>query len=330
MEQRKLGQSDLEVPVISFGAWAIGGWMWGGTDDDDAIAAIQRAIDEGITMIDTAPSYGMGHSEAVVGKAIEGRRDQVLIATKCGVRFDLELDRPGFQTQDNEGNPITLQGSLKKDSVKYELEQSLKRMNLDVIDLYQCHWPDPETPWEETMAALTEAQQEGKIRAIGLSNVAVSQIEDCMKHATIASIQPEYNPLIRTIEKDTLPFCIDNNIGVLAYSPMAQGLMSGKVTMDREFPEGDIRNTKPWFKPENRKRVLDVLACLEPVAAGHSATLAQLTIAWVLAQDGITTALVGARNAEQVAENAQAAKIKLSDDEIQLMRDAVESLGDPL
>lgn len=330
MEQRKLGQSELSVPVISFGAWAIGGWMWGGTDDDEAIAAIRRGIDEGITMIDTAPSYGMGHSETIVGKAIEGRRDEVLLATKCGVRFDLKLDRPGFDTKDNDGNPITLQGSLKKESIKYELETSLQRLGTDVIDLYQCHWPDPETPWEETMEAMAEAQQEGKIRAIGLSNVSVAQIEECMKYATIASIQPEYNPLIRTIERDVLPFCIEHNIGVLAYSPIAQGLMSGKVTMDRQFPEGDIRNTKPWFKPENRKRVLDVLKVLEPVAAGHKATLAQLTIAWVLAQEGMTSALAGARNAEQVVENARAAAIKLSDDEIQLIRDAVESLGDPV
>lgn len=329
MEHRQLGKSDLSVPVISFGAWAIGGWMWGGTDDNDAITAIQRGIDEGITMIDTAPTYGMGHSETIVGQAIEGRRDEVLIATKCGVRFDLELERPGFQTTDNDGNPITLQGSLKKDSIKYELEQSLKRLNIDVIDLYQCHWPDPETPWQETMEAMVEAQEEGKIRAIGLSNVHVSQIEECMRHATIASIQPEYNPLLRIIERDVLPFCIEHEIGILPYSPIAQGLMSGKVGMDREFPEGDIRNTKPWFKPENRKRVLDVLTVLEPIAASHKATLAQLTIAWVLAQPGVTSALVGARNADQVVENARAADIKLSDDEIQLFRDAVESLGDP-
>ena len=330
MEYRQLGQTDLSVPVVSFGAWAIGGWMWGGTDDAAAIAAIRRGIDEGLTMIDTAPSYGMGHSETIVARAIEGRRDEVSIATKCGVRWDLDTDKPGMATIDNEGNPVTLIRSLGKESVKYELEQSLRRLRIDAIDLYQCHWPDPDTPWEETMEAMVEAKQEGKIRAIGLSNVSVAQIQTCVRNAPIASIQPEYNPLIRGIEKEVLPFCEENRIGVLAYSPIAQGLMTGKVTMDREFPEGDIRRSKPWFKPENRKRVLDVLQCLEPVADGHDATLAQLAIAWVVAQPGIASALVGARTVDQVVENARAATIRLSEDEILLIRDAVESLGEPV
>ncbi len=330
MEMRKLGQSDLQVPVVTFGAWAVGGWMWGGTDDAAAIAAIQRGIDDGITMIDTAPTYGMGHSERIVGKAVEGRRDEVLIASKCGVRWDLDSDKEAQYTIDNNGNPTKLVGCLRKDSVKYELEQSLARLHVDVIDLYQCHWPDPDTPWQETMEAMVEALEEGKIRAIGLSNVNVAQIEECRKCAPIASIQPEYNPLVRGIEAEVLPYCIKHDIGVLPYSPIAQGLMTGKVTVEREFPKGDIRRGKPLFQPENRKRVLKVLECLQPIADSHKATLAQLTIAWILTQPGITSAIVGARNAEQVHENARAASVKLSDDEVALFRDAVESLGEPV
>jgi methylglyoxal reductase len=330
MEQRQLGQSDLQVPVVGFGAWAIGGWMWGGTDDEAAIKAIQKGIDEGITLIDTAPSYGMGHSERIVGKAIEGRRDEVIIATKCGIRWDLDTGTEWFRTTDNEGVPRSMVRCLSKDSIKHEVEQSLERLNIEVIDLYQCHWPDPDTPIAETMEALLAIQQEGKVRAIGVSNFSVEQMQECLRHGVIASDQPEYNPLERGIEHDVLPFCIEQNIGVLAYSPIAQGLMTGKVTMDREFPEGDVRRSRPWFQPDNRKRVLDILAVLQPIADGHKATLAQLTIAWVLAQPGITSALVGARNENQVVENARAARIELSDDEIQLMREAVESLGVPV
>ncbi|GMV91024.1 MAG: putative aldo/keto reductase [Candidatus Hydrogenedentota bacterium] len=330
MEYRVLGKSDLKVPVVSFGAWAIGGWMWGGTDDAAAVRAIHRAIDEGMTLIDTAPTYGMGHSERVVGEAIRGRRDEVLIATKCGIRWDLEGEHDGMKTVTNEGKEVTLVRNLTPESIVHEVDQSLQRLGIEQIDLYQCHWPDPKTPVSETMDALLEIQKQGKVRAIGVSNFTVEMMRDCLKKGYIASDQPKYNPLEREIEKDVLPFCVEQQIGVLAYSPIAQGLMTGKVTRDRTFDEGDARADKPWFSVENRKRVLAMLEKIKPIAEAHDATLAQVATRWVIDQPGITTAIVGARNEEQVTENAKAGSIKLSADELAAIRAAVEELGEPV
>jgi len=331
MEYRKLGKSDLKVPVVSFGAWAIGGWMWGGTNDAAAVRAIQRGIDEGMTLIDTAPTYGMGHSERIVGQAIRGRRDEVLIATKCGIRWDLEGEHEGMmKTVTNEGEAVTLVRNLTPESILYEVDQSLMRLGIDQIDLYQCHWPDPNTPIAETMDALRDIQKQGKVRAIGVSNFTVEMMQECLKKGSIASDQPEYNPLLRGIEKDVLPFCVKNGIGVLAYSPIAQGLMTGKVTPERTFGEGDVRAGKPWFSVENRKRVLAMLEQIKPIADGHNATLAQVATRWVIDQHGITTAIVGARDEHQAAENAKAGSISLSADELAAIRAAVEELGEPV
>lgn len=330
MEYRLLGKSDLKVPVVSFGAWAIGGWMWGGTDDAAALRAMQRGIDEGMTLIDTAPTYGMGHSERIVGQAIRGRRDEVLIATKCGIRWDLEGEHEGMKTVTNEGKAVTLVRNLTAESISYEVDQSLTRLGIDQIDLYQCHWPDPTTPIAETMDALLDIQKQGKVRAIGVSNFSVKMMQQCLKKGPIASDQPEYNPLLRGIEKDVLPFCVKNGIGVLAYSPIAQGLMTGKVTPDRTFGEGDVRAGKPWFSVENRKRVLAMLEQIKPIADAHDATLAQVATRWVIDQPGITTAIVGARDENQVAENAKAGSITLSADELAAIRVAVEELGGPV
>lgn len=329
MEYRRLGKSDLDIPVVCFGAWAIGGWLWGGTDDDAAIRAIQKAIDLGITCIDTAAIYGMGHSEKLVGKAITGRRDKVIVATKCGVRWDTTKGTYVFDSKMNDGAPVKIHRYLGPESIKRECEESLQRLGIDTIDLYQCHWPDPTTPVEDSMEALLELQQQGKIRWIGVSNFTPELMEQCMKKVLLVSDQPQYNPLQREIEKDVLPFCLKHNIGVLAYSPIAQGLMTGKVTMDREFPEDDTRHKKSWFKKENRKRVLDVLEKIRPIAEGHGATLTQVAIRWVVSQPGITAALVGARNDKQVEENAAAGDLKLSDSEIAHIRKLVEELGEP-
>ncbi|MBN2308831.1 MAG: aldo/keto reductase [Candidatus Hydrogenedentes bacterium] len=329
MEFRQLGQSELNLPVVTFGAWAIGGWMWGGTDDEAAVRAIQRGIDVGVTCIDTAAIYGMGHSETVVGKAIAGRRQEVLVATKCGLRWNESIGEHFFESKNNAGQEVTIYKNLKRDSIKYECEQSLKRLGIDTIDLYQCHWPDATTPLDETMEALLELQQEGKIRAFGVSNFTTDMMRECLDTAPIASDQPPYNPLQRGIEADVLPFCVEHNVGVLAYSPIAQGLLTGKVTMDRTFPDDDVRCKRPWFQPKNRKRVLDMLEQVKPIAEGHGATLTQVFIAWVVAQKGITTALVGARNEKQVEENAKAGDLKLAGDEVALIRRLVEELGDP-
>ncbi len=330
MKYRRLGNSDLNLPVVSLGTWAIGGWRWGGTDDAAAIRAIQRAVDVGMTCIDTAAVYGQGHSETVVGKAIAGRRDDVIVATKCGLRWDCEDGEFAMDSVDNLGRPIKIYRNLRPESIRYEVDQSLKRLGIDTIDLYQCHWPDSTTPLDETMGAMVEIQQAGKIRYIGVSNFTPDMVRQCMAVANVVSVQPKYNALDRDIEEELLPFCREHGIGVLTYSSIGQGLLSGKVTMDREFPETDLRSNRVWFKPENRKRVLDMLQRIQPIADAHGATLAQVAIAWVVAQPGVTTALVGARNEHQAEENAKAGDLELTDDELQAIRTAVEEVGRPL
>lgn len=327
MQYRQLGTCDLKLPVVTFGAWAIGGWMWGGTDDAAALRAIDAAIDAGITCIDTAPTYGMGHSERIVGKAIAGKRDKVLIATKCGVRWDLAEGSRAMDTKDNEGKPCTLYRCLRPNSIRHECEQSLRRLSVDEIDLYQCHWPDPTTPIADSMGTLLALQQEGKIRHIGVSNYSVEMMETCLAEGNIVSNQPKYNALERDIEADILPFCCAHNVGILAYSPIAQGLLTGAVSLERRFAAGDARADKPLFKAQNRAKILAMLEKVRPIADGHGATLGQLFTAWLLVQPGMTSALVGARTAEQVIENAKAAEVRLAADEVQAIRSAVEELG---
>jgi len=329
MQYRKLGNSDLNVPVISFGAWAAGGWLWGGPDDDNAVRAMESAIDLGITCIDTAPAYGMGHSEHLVGKAVRGKRDRVVIATKCGLRWDCTDGERYFDTIDNEGKALTLYRNLRPESIRYECEQSLQRMNIDCIDLYQCHWPDSTTPIDETMGALLDLQAQGKIRAIGVSNFTADMMVQCLQTGTIASDQPPYSALTRGAEVEVLPFCRAHGIGVLAYSPLAQGLLTGKVPADRTFPENDMRSRKPLFTQENRAKVMDLLEKVKPIAAEHNATLGQVFLAWTVAQPGMTSALAGARTEAQVAENAGAGDLELRDDEIAAIRSLVET-GWPL
>jgi aryl-alcohol dehydrogenase-like predicted oxidoreductase len=328
MQYRTLGKSGLSVPVVSFGAWAVGGWMWGGADDAASIRALQKGIDLGMTCIDTAPAYGFGHSERIVGRAIAGRREGLVIASKCCLRWDCTDGEFFFESLDSEGRPRKLYRNLRPESIRYECEQSLERLGVDVIDLYQCHWPDTTTPLEATMDALLGLQQQGKIRAIGVSNFTPDMMRTCLSWGHLASNQPKYNALERGAEKDVLPFCRENNIGVLAYSPIAQGMLTGKVSVDRVFPEGDVRRGKPLYKPENRRRVLDMLTKVQPIADGHGVTLGQMFIAWTIAQPGLTSALVGARSEEQVTENARAGEVKLSDEELAIIRREVEALGE--
>ncbi len=326
MNFRLLGTADISVPTVSLGAWAIGGWMWGGSDDEAAIAAIKHALDVGMTCIDTAPIYGMGHSEEIVGKAIKGRRQEVIIATKCGLRWDVEEGEFFFNTQMRDGTPAKVYRNLKPGSIRYECEQSLRRLGVDVIDIYQCHWPDATTPLSDTMEVLVDLQQQGKIRAIGVSNFTPEMMEECLRYGSVASNQPPYSLLRRDIEKDVLPFCRDHGIGILAYSPLAHGLLTGKIDPNRVFPDGDLRKNHPWFSPQNRKRVADFLDRIKPIADGHGATFGQLAVAWVIAQSGVTSALVGARNPEQVEENAKAAEILLSQEELNVVRQAAEEI----
>lgn len=327
MQYKELGKTGIQFPVVSFGAWAIGGWLWGGTDDENAIKAIHAALDAGITCIDTAPTYGMGHSELLVGQALKGRRDGVLIATKCGMRWDREEGAKRMDTKMNDGTPCAIYGNGRPDSIREECENSLKRLQVDTIDLYQVHWPDPSWPLDDTMATLLELQDAGKIRAIGVSNFDTEMIQLCQTKGRVDSVQPRYNALQREPEEGLLPFCLEHQIGVLAYSPIAQGLLTGKVTMDRTFPEGDIRNKNPLFEPENRRKIIEMLGRVEPVAKDHGLTLGQLFTAWLIHQPAVTTALVGARTPAQVEENAKAGAAKLDDEALSLIRREVEGLG---
>lgn len=329
MEFKRLGKSNLSVPAVIFGAWAIGGWLWGKSDDQESIKAIQKSIELGCTCIDTAPIYGFGHSEEVVGRAIKGKRDQVLIATKCGLRWDCGDGEFFFETKDNSGNNVKIHRNLKKDSLFKECDASLKRLGTDVIDLYQCHWPDSTTPLDETMEALLSLKEQGKVRAIGVSNFTVEMMRACLRSGELASDQPKYSLLFRDIEKDILPFCRKNDVGLIVYGPIGQGLLTGKVTLDRKFAKDDFRKGQPWFQPKNLKRILDRLKKIEPIAKAYGRTLAQLVINWVISEPGITGAIVGARTQEQVVENVGAVGFKLDENERQLMRECFEELGEP-
>ena len=319
-EMRQLGASDVKVTPVIFGAWAVGGWMWGGNDEADSIAAIQASINHGVTTIDTAAVYGQGYGEEVVGKAIRGRREKVQIATKGGMTWDLPGGSDPWATQDRDGKDVTIRRNSSPETLPVECERSLKRLGVDVIDLYQVHWPDTTTLVEDTMAALVKLKDQGKIRAIGVSNYDATWIRKAAAAGPLASLQPPYSLIQRKIEKEILPTCRELNIGVIVYSPMERGLLTGSVTMDRTFPPGDHRAGHKFFKPENRKLALDSLDQIRPIAEKHGATLAQLVINWTIQVPGITAALVGARNAEQAESNAKALTFKLSPEECAQIR----------
>jgi aryl-alcohol dehydrogenase-like predicted oxidoreductase len=285
--------------------------MWGGADERDAVKAIQAALDQGITLIDTAPAYGLGRSEELVGEAIAGRRDRVVLATKCGLVWHTDGGRFFF---DQGGKPV--HRYLGGDSVRYELEQSLKRLKTDYVDLYQTHWQDPTTPIQETMSALLDLKRQGKIRAIGVSNATVDDIGQYRRLGPVDTDQEKYSLLDRGMEGALLPYCREQGIAVLAYSPLANGLLTGKIGPERKFTGDDLRRTNPRFSVENRVRIQTTLEQIRPIAASHGLTLGQLVIAWTLAQPGLTHALVGARSPQQAVENAGAADAILSAEEI--------------
>jgi aryl-alcohol dehydrogenase-like predicted oxidoreductase len=329
MEQRKVGNSDLELPVVTFGAWAIGGLFWGGNEDQEAIEAIEAALDHGIDAIDTAPAYGCGHSEELVGRAVARRRNEVKLLTKCGLRWEENSGDPYFTLAETPyGRPVSMYKNVTAASIVEECENSLKRLGTDYIDLYQVHWPSKTASAEETVAALNKLREQGKIRHFGVSNYSSGQLHEARKHGPVISNQIRYNLLERGIEKDELPYCRKHEVGVICYSPMAMGLLTGRVTEGRTFPATDIRSSNPLFSPTSRKKVLQALQSISALAADHGTGFAQLSVAWVLGQPGITTALVGARNARQVKENVGAAEVRLSEEELQTIRKVFEELGD--
>jgi aryl-alcohol dehydrogenase-like predicted oxidoreductase len=308
--RRSLGSDIGPVSAVALGTWAIGGWKWGGTDEGQAIAAIHAAIDAGVDLIDTAPAYGMGLSEEIVGKAIRGRRDRVTIATKCGMVWHT---REGNFFLEQDGTPI--HRFLGAKSVRYEVEQSLRRLGIETIDLLQTHWQDPTTPIEETMGAMMDLRAEGKIRAIGVCNVTVDQMNQYRAHGVLATDQERYSMLDRGPETELLPYVKKHGISFLAYSPLALGLLTGKVDADRTFSESDLRSSHAKFEPDYRRRVNEMLRELMPIAENRGMTLAQLVLRWTLARPGVSHVLVGARNADQARANAKAGEAELTGDE---------------
>lgn len=317
MEYRQLGESGLAASAITFGAWAIGGWMWGGSDRKDAIAAIRASYDEGVTSIDTAAVYGMGASEEIVGEALQGiPRDRVQIMTKFGMRWDLGRGTFAFKSRDNEGRELDIYKYGGRESVIRECEDSLRRLRTDYIDLYQQHWPDASTPIAETMEALQRLVEAGKVRAVGVCNYDTAQMKEAERTIRLAADQVPYSMVRRDIEAELVPYCIAHKKAILAYSPLQRGVLTGKIRPGHVFNEGDNRGDSKYFQGANLGRINAFLDELRPLAAEKGASLTQLVIGWTLQRPGITIALVGARDARQAIQNAAAIHVRLSAEEV--------------
>jgi aryl-alcohol dehydrogenase-like predicted oxidoreductase len=301
-----LGNSDLKITPVGFGAWAIGGgdWQfaWGPQEDKESVAAIERAIDLGLNWIDTAAIYGLGHSEEIVAQALKNISNKPYVFTKCSMLWD--SDRKIYR-------------SLKRESVRAELEASLRRLKLDVIDLYQVHWPNPEAEIEEGWETLAKLKEEGKLRYIGVSNFSVAQMERVQKIAPITSLQPPFSLVHPGVADEILPFCKRNNIGVIVYSPMASGLLTGKMTAERiqNLPEDDWRRKAPQFNEPNLTRNLELTELLRAIGQKHGVEPGVVAIAWTLHNPAVTAAIVGARNPQQVEGIVPAAAFRLTDEE---------------
>ena len=301
---KKLGNSDFHLTHIGYGAWAIGGgnweFAWGSQDDDESLRTIERALDSGLNWIDTAAIYGLGHSEEVVGKALKHRSRKPYVFTKCSMRWfpDGKIYR-----------------SLKAGSLQEEIENSLRRLCVDTIDLYQIHWPNPEDELEEAWETLAKFQEEGKVRYIGVSNFNVDQMKRVQAIAPITSLQPPYSLLRRNIEEEILPFCREHNIGVINYSPMLSGMLTGKMTAERvrNMPDDDWRKRSPNFQSPKLERNLALAALLSEIGREHGVEAGVVAIAWTLRNPAITAAIVGARRPDQVDGVLPAATFRLSD-----------------
>lgn len=304
METKKLGNSDLQITPIGLGAWAIGGawnYGWGPQDDNASIATIQRAIDDGINWIDTAAIYGLGHSEEIVGRAVKGMREKPYIFTKCSLVWDADKN---------------VSSNLKAVSLRREVEDSLRRLQVDTIDLYQIHWPNPDEDIEEGWQALADLKQEGKLRWIGVSNFNVSQMERAAKIAPVTSLQPPYSAIRRTVESDILPHCLDNNIGVIVYSPMQSGLLTGKMSRQRlaKMPKDDWRIAHgDDFREPALTRNLAIQDFFVQIAAEKNVPTPAIAIAWVLRNPAVTGAIVGARRPDQLDDISAALTYKMDD-----------------
>jgi aryl-alcohol dehydrogenase-like predicted oxidoreductase len=312
LETRTFGKTDMEITSIGFGSWAIGGsgWAaaWGPQDDEEAVGAIKRALELGMNWIDTAAVYGLGHSEELVARALKGVSERPYVFTKCSLVWDENAN---------------VDNVLKKDSVKRECEDSLRRLQADVIDLYQIHWPNPEEDIEEGWSALAELKEEGKVRHIGVSNFNVEQMERAQQIAPVETLQPPYNLIDRDIEEEILPYCGEQNIGVIVYSPMKSGLLTGKMTRERvqNLPSDDWRRNAPEFNEPRLSRNLELVGLLEEIGAEHGRSPAEVAIAWTLRHPAVTAAIVGGRRPDQVDGIIGAAEFRLSEEEL----DRIES-----
>ncbi|HUE14222.1 MAG TPA: aldo/keto reductase [Planctomycetaceae bacterium] len=307
MNTKELGNSDLSITPLGLGTWAIGGsgweFAWGQQDDRDSILAIREALDAGVNWIDTAAVYGLGHSEEIVARALEGFREKPYVFTKCSMVW-------------NERGEIG--HSLKADSVRRECESSLRRLRVDRIDLYQVHWPNPDAEIEEGWTALAKLKEEGKIRHLGVSNFSVNQMKRCQAIAPITSLQPPYSLLDRRVEAQVLPFAAREQIGVIAYSPMASGLLTGAMTRERiaGLPANDWRKSSPNFREPLLTRNLGLIRLLRDMGVRHGYSPAEVAVAWVLRQPAVTGAIVGARKPGQFKGVAGASRLQLSPREI--------------
>ncbi len=303
---KQLGNSDLQLTTIGFGAWAIGGgnwdFAWGAQDDDASIGAIHQALDESINWIDTAAIYGLGHSEEIVGKAVKGRAEKPLIFTKCSMRWDEKR---------------TIYRSLTSKSVAEELDASLRRLGVETIDLYQIHWPNPEAEIEEGWAEMARQQKAGKVRWIGVSNFNVEQMKRAQAIAPITSLQPPYSMLRPAVETEILPYCLENGIGVINYSPMVSGLLTGRMSAERvkAMPEDDWRRKAAEFNEPRLSRNLKLVEVLREIGSAHGVEPGVVAVAWTLHAPAITAAIVGGRSAEQVKGMASALHFGLNDKE---------------
>lgn len=320
MLTRQIGNSGIEASAVGLGTWAIGGWMWGGTDEARSIKAIQASVDEGVSLIDTAPAYGQGLAEEIVGKSLQDRRDKVVLATKCGLVWHTQKGNHFF---DYDGKPV--HRYLGKDAIIFEVEQSLKRLKTDRIDHYITHWQDPTTPVDETMAALEQLKAQGKILSIGASNTSPDDLKAYVAAGQLDAIQEEYSMVKRDIEDSLVPLCNDAGVSVLSYSSLALGLLTGKVGPERTFSGDDQRRDNPRFSIENRQKVAHLMETIAPIAATHGATKAQVVIAWTLQQPGITFSLCGARDVSQAIENAKAGRLRLSPADLNAINAAVQT-----
>lgn len=320
MEYRKLGNTDLELSAITYGAFAIGGTMWGGNEQKDSIASVKASIDHGVTTLDTAPFYGFGLSEEMIGQAIKGYdRSKVQLLSKFGLVWDGSNNDKGefFFDAGEGGKQIPVYKYASKANVIKEVEESLKRLQTDYIDLLQIHWPDQTTPIAETMEAMELLLQQGKIRAAGVSNYSVDQVKEARQTLNIASNQVGYSMLNRGIEQDVVPYALDHNLGIIVYSPMERGLLTGKYFNDGKLKDNDHR--KGYFQQFDLAKVEAFLQAITPLAQDKGATLSQLVLRWTTLQPAISVVLAGSRNAEQAIANAQAMNINLTDADLQFI-----------